>query len=78
MYPVKLAFEDVLLLFVSPSYRVKSAFSVKYTERRFSEAKRLLADRHSVVGLSYLEKQVRETKTVIAQSKASATQKEVA
>src|SRR3990170_1229687 len=61
MYRVKLGLEQALLLVVSPSYATRGALQVKYTERRFAESTRLLADQASIEGLPYLEKQVAVT-----------------
>jgi len=65
LYGTKLVLERAILTFASPSYAVESQLNIKYTERRFAENRRLLADRHSVVGLPYLEAQVAATKAVI-------------
>lgn len=78
MYPVKLGFEDVLLFFVKPSYAASGTLSVKYTERRFAEAKKLLADKNSIEGLSYLERQVSTTRAMIAKAPNTAAQKHLA
>lgn len=71
MFPVKLALENILAAAVSPSYQVSGELQVKYTERRFSEASRLLAEKNSVVGLPYLTKQVEQTKIAIEKGSRS-------
>lgn len=78
MYGVKLGLERTLLVLVSPSYTAKGTLEMKYTERRFSEAKRLLADKASVAGLVYLDDQVTTTKNVIVQAPNAKTQKDLA
>ncbi len=78
LYGMKLSMEQALLVLASPSYSAKGSLQVKYTERRFSEAKRLLADKASVEGLVYLGNQVDTTKTVIVQAPNAKTQKELA
>lgn len=65
IYPVKLSLERSLLVLVSPSYEVSGQLQMKYTERRFADARRLLADKNSVTGLPYLDKQVEEAKIAI-------------
>ena len=65
LFPVKLGLERTLLVLVSPSYEVSGELQIKYTERRFAEAQRLLADQNSVSGLPYLEQQVADAKTAI-------------
>src|SRR5258706_15313391 len=64
LYAVKLAMEQALV-FVTPSVQAKGDLQIAYTERRFSDAKRLLADQASVQGLSYLDTQVVTTKNAI-------------
>lgn len=78
LYPVKLGLESTLFFFVKPSYAAQSKLSVKYTERRFSEAKRLLSDKASVEGLPYLERQVTATKSVIDRAPNQSAKKELA
>ncbi len=78
LYGTKLAFESTLLALTKPSLAASGTLSIKYTERRFSETKQLLADRHSVEGLAYLNRQVEETKTIIADAPRSTTQQELA
>ena len=78
LFPVKLSMEQVLAVIISPSYEAKSKLQVRYTERRFVEAKRLLADRHSVQGLPYLVSQVAATKAVIYRAPNKQLQRELA
>lgn len=77
-YGVKLALESTLLFVARPSYAADGALNVKYTERRFSETKRLLADRQSVEGLPYLERQVAATKAVIDRAPSVQAKRELA
>lgn len=65
MYPIKIGLERMLLFAVKPSYAAEASLNVKYTERRFSETKVLLANDQSGKGLSYLKQQVIATKAVI-------------
>ncbi len=78
LYNIKLAMEQGLFVLVSPSYTTQGNLSIKYTERRFSENKRLLADKGSVEGLQYLDKQVVATKDVIVGGGDAKTQAELA
>ncbi|MEK7119746.1 MAG: hypothetical protein AAB457_01145 [Patescibacteria group bacterium] len=77
-YGMKRALEQTLLVLASPSYETKGNLQVKYTERRFSEASRLLADKASVEGLIYLNDQLAITKTVITEAPNAKVQKELA
>lgn len=65
MFPIKLGLERSLLVIVSPSYEVSGQLQIKYTERRFSDAQRLLAINNSVSGLPYLDQQVEAAKVSI-------------
>lgn len=78
IFPIKLFLEDVAIIFTSPSDTAKATLSVKYTERRFSEATTLLATKNSVKGFEYLERQVVNTRTAIQTSKDSKTRSELA
>ncbi len=78
LYGTKLALERVLLAVVSPSYAAQGSLQVKYTERRFAESRRLLADKHSIVGLSYLASQVETTKQAVLNAPDAATRKDLA
>lgn len=65
LYGVKLALERTALAVASPSYATAGTLQIKYTERRYAEAKQLLASKQSVQGLPYLEQQIAETKKAI-------------
>lgn len=65
MYGTKIALEHVALALASPSYATSGTLQIKYTERRFAEAKQLMASKQSIQGLPYLEKQIAETKKSI-------------
>lgn len=78
LYGFKLGMEQMLLVLVSPSYATQGTLSVKYTERRFSDAKRLLADKGSVEGLAYLDKQVVNTKNIIEKASDVQVQQQLA
>ncbi len=78
LYSVKLGLEQVLFVLVSPSFATQGNLSVKYTERRFSDAKRLLVDKGSVEGLQYLDKQVTKTRDIIEKGNDAKTQAELA
>ncbi len=74
LYAVKLTLEDAAFTFLSPSEEARGAISVKRTERRFAEASRLLSDKASVKGLTYVDQQVVTTKEVISHAKDQKTQ----
>lgn len=76
LFAVKLGLEKALAFVVAPSYDISVALQMKYTERRFSEAKKLLADQHSVSGLVYLTNQVQETKQSIIKAPETKSQAE--
>lgn len=78
IFGVKRSFEQVLLFFVKPSYAAEAGLNVQYTQRRFNEAKVLLASNQSTQGLSYLSQQIKATKTVIERAPNKAKQREVA
>ena len=65
LYEVKLTMEQALLLLMSPSATAQGALHVKYTERRFSEAQKLIVNKQSVEGLLYLEKEIASAKQTI-------------
>ncbi len=65
MFPIKLDLEKSLLVIVSPSYEISSGLQIKYTERRFADAQKLLAVNNSVKGLPYLDQQVETAKVAI-------------
>lgn len=78
LYSTKLTLESTLLFFVQPSYAASGSLNVKYTERRFTETKRLLSDKQSVEGLPYLERQVSATKMVIDRAPNAKAKKQLA
>lgn len=65
LYGVKLVLERTALAVASPSYATSGTLRIKYTERRFAEAKQLLASKQSIQGLPYLEQQIAETRKAI-------------
>ncbi len=65
LYGVKLALEKTALALASPSYATSGNLQIKYTERRFAEAKQLMASKQSIQGLPYLDQQIAQTKKVI-------------
>lgn len=65
LYNVKLALEKAALALASPSYATSGNLQIKYTERRFAEAKQLMASKQSIQGLPYLNQQIAETKRMI-------------
>lgn len=65
LYGVKLALEKAALALASPSYATSGNLQIKYTERRFAEAKQLMASKQSIQGLPYLDQQIVETKRMI-------------
>ncbi len=77
LFRVKLFMEQALVLIV-PTAQAKGDLQIAYTERRFSEAKRLLADRTSVQGLSYLDSQIGVTKDAILSTKDPVVKKQLA
>lgn len=64
LFGVKLAMEQALVA-VSPSAEMKGSLQIHYTQRRFAEAQKLLANETSAKGLVYLDSQVRVTKQQI-------------
>jgi len=64
LYGVKTGLED-LALAVTIRTPIASAFSLNFTERRFSEATKLLAKKGSTVGYTLLVAEARETRTII-------------
>ncbi len=77
LFATKLFMEQALV-FVIPSAQVKGDLQIAYTERRFSEAKRLLSDQSSVQGLSYLDNQVDVTKDQILNAKDPVVKQQLA
>lgn len=78
LYTVKLGLEQSLLFVASPSVQAKESLQIHYTERRLSDAKRMLSEKHSVEGLPYLSYQVTSTKQTILQAPPGQSQKEAA
>lgn len=78
MYGVKRSFEQTLLFFVKPSYAAEASLNVQFTQRRFNEAKVLLANNQSTEGISYLSQQIKATKTVIERAPDKTKQREIA
>lgn len=78
MYPVKIGLEQSLLFASKPSYSAEASLNVKYTERRFNEAKILLANDQSGKGLGYLSQQVVATQTVIQHAPSPVVKRQLA
>lgn len=78
MYEVKRMFEQALLFVAKPSYAAEASLNVQFTQRRFNEAKVLLANDQSTEGLTYLSQQIRATKAVIERAPSKTKQKEIA
>lgn len=78
MYSVKLALERTLLFVAKPNYAAEASLNVAYTERRFTEAKVMLANDKTGKGLSYLSDQVTSTTKVIDRAPNQATKKKIA
>ncbi|MBI3956264.1 hypothetical protein HY339_03320 [Candidatus Gottesmanbacteria bacterium] len=74
LYGVKLALERTALALASPSYATTGNLQIKYTERRFAEAKQLMASKQSIQGLPYLQQQIAETKKAIENAPSQETQ----
>ncbi len=74
LYGVKLALERTALTLASPSYATAGTLHIKYTERRYAEARQLLASKQSIRGLPYLEQQIAETKKAIENAPSQETQ----
>lgn len=77
LFATKLFMEQALV-FVIPSAQAKGNLQIAYTERRFSEANRMLADQSSVQGLSYLDTQVNTTKDAILATSDPVVKRELA
>lgn len=74
LFPIKIGLEKAIAFVVAPSYDVSTALQMRYTERRYAEAKRMIAEKHSVVGLAYLTAQVAQTQKTISNAPRSASQ----
>ncbi len=68
LYVIKTGLEDIALA-ITIRTPVASAFSINFTQRRFSEANRLLAKKGSTVGYTLLVAEARETQTIIVDQK---------
>jgi hypothetical protein len=64
LYPVKTGLEDIVLALTIRT-PLASAFSIKFTDRRFSEATRLLAKKGSTIGYGLLVEEAQQTKDII-------------
>lgn len=64
LYPLKTSLEDVALA-ITVRTPIASAFSINFTQRRFSEANRLLAKNGSTLGYSLLVTEASESKEII-------------
>ncbi|MBI4153541.1 hypothetical protein HY503_00865 [Candidatus Woesebacteria bacterium] len=70
LYGVKTGLEDIALA-TTIRTPLASAFSLNFTERRFSEANRLLAKSGSTLGYTLLVAEAKETQTIIVDQKDS-------
>lgn len=70
LYSLKRSLEGVALA-ITIRTPIAQAFSLKFTDRRFSEANRLLSKRGSTLGYSFLVEGARETKDIIIDKKDS-------
>jgi len=68
LYGAKLTLENALMYVTSPSYATQADLNVRYTQRRLTETRVLLASKQSGEGLSYLSHQITATKAVIARA----------
>jgi len=68
LYVIKTGLEDIALA-ITIRTPVASAFSINFTQRRFSEANRLLAKKGSTIGYTLLVAEARETQTIIVDQK---------
>ena len=76
LYPLKTSLEDVALA-ITIRTPIASAFSINFTQRRFSEANRLLAKNGSTVGYSLLVAEASESKEIILGQSDTAKAKEL-
>lgn len=72
LYGVKTGLEDAVLVLTART-PAASAFSVKFTERRFSEANKLLATQGSTVGFSLLIEEAEDSKQIISKKRDAQT-----
>lgn len=76
LYPLKTSLEDVALA-ITIKTPLASMFSINFTQRRFSEANRLLAKKGSSVGYSLLVAEASESKEIILGQADTAKAKEL-
>lgn len=72
LYPFKKGLETITLA-VTRATPLAPKFSVQFTERRFSEANKLLATQGSTVGFALLAQEARATKEIIVEKSDSQT-----
>jgi len=77
LHGLKLALEDTVIT-VAPTYSAKNRLYVKYTQRRFNEANKLLNEKESTQGLPYFTAQMQETKESIINAPDDRTRRELA
>src|SRR5690348_4383980 len=77
LFSVKLSMKQSFVIVIHGA-QSKGDLQIAYTERRFSEAKRLLSDQTSVTGLSYLNSQVAVTKNAILTTSDPVVKKQLA
>lgn len=72
LYPFKKGLETITLVATSAT-PLAPKFSVQFTDRRFSEANKLLATQGSTVGFALLAQEARATKEIIVEKSDSQT-----
>lgn len=77
LYKAKIFMEDMLLA-VTPTTESKATLHVAFTERRFSEAQKLLVNQSSTEGLVYLNDQVKQAKENIERASDPVAKKQMA
>lgn len=77
LYQFKLGSEQTLVAFV-PNDKAKGTLQIAFTQRRFDDAKRLLADNTSGNGLSYLDTQINTTRRAIVETNDPTVRKQLA
>lgn len=77
LYQFKL-FAEQALVTITPSDQAKGTLQIAYTQRRFDDAKRLLADNTSGSGLSYLDTQINTTRKAIVETPDPVVRKQLA
>ncbi|MFZ5933076.1 MAG: DUF5667 domain-containing protein [Patescibacteria group bacterium] len=68
LYALKTGLEDIALA-ITIKTPLASAFSLNFTQRRFSEANKLLAKKGSTLGYTLLVSQAKETKEIVVDQK---------